>query len=119
MDNTDMRARNAGWLVVALGLVAAHAIAQTESASVLWQSRNITYNALASEFAGFWRGILTLNLEQGKVPTAAATVPAGRSISEVLREKGLFDGKDMPRQLDVLTCLLNSQVCRATPGKGG
>ena len=108
------------WLLLtALLLLLPLSHAQTENPGILWQSRNITYNALDSEFAGFWRGVLSMRLDGERIPTTTAVIPPGKLISEVLLEKGLYDGKGMPRQLDILTCLLNEQVCKTTVGKDG
>lgn len=106
-------------LLTALSLLSPLSLAQTEPPGILWQSRNTTFNALESEFAGFWRGVLSMNLDGAKPPKTTAIIPQGKQISEVLRERMLYDGKSMPRQLDILTCLLNEHVCKATPGKDG
>jgi hypothetical protein len=113
------RALRSCLLLTALALLLSPSHAQTDPAGILWQSRNITYNALDSEFAGFWRGVLSMMLDGAKLPTTTAIIPKGKLISEVLRERGLYDGKDMPRQLDILICLLNEQVCKTTKGKDG
>jgi hypothetical protein len=108
----------AGWLVL-LVLLIASSIAHAEDEPVIWQSRNDTFEGLTKEFASLYRDLLTLKSKGGTIPTNMVAVPEGKSVTEVLRDRQLFDGKYLPRQLDVLTCGLNPSVCRVTPGKDG
>ena len=107
--------KSAGGLLLLLAGVVAHAGDET----VVWQSRNDTFEGLTKEFASLYRDLLTLRSKGGTTLTEKVVVFEGKSVAEVLRDRQLFDGKYIPRQLDVLACSLNPDVCKVTPGKGG
>lgn len=92
-------------------------VAQAADEPIFWQSRNDTYTALTKEFADLYRDLLTIQAKGGSVPTTTVTVPEGKTIAAVLRERRLFDGKDLPRQLDIFVCQLNPRICKVTLGK--
>ncbi len=96
----------------------AHAQKSGEQA-IVWQSRNETFEELTGEFASLYRDLLSLVERGGTLPTKTVEVPPGKTITEVLRSLGLFDGKYLPKQLDVLVCKLNPSVCTLRLGRSG
>jgi len=108
-------------LIVAtlLGIATPGHAQNAEQNAIVWQSRNDTFVQLTQEFASLYRDLLGLHMQGRTVPTKVAEVPAGKTITETLRERGLFDGDNLPRQLDILVCKLNADVCKVQLGKSG
>lgn len=92
---------------------------RSEEPPLVWQSRNNTFEELTREFADLYGSVLSLMAHGRAVPTTTVDVPAGKTITEVLRERGLFDGKYLPKELDLVVCKLNPRVCQVQVGKSG
>ena len=92
---------------------------RAEEPPLVWQSRNNTFEELTREFAELYGNILALMAHSRTVPTTTVSVPAGKTITEVLRERVLFDGKYLPKELDIVVCKMNPGVCVVQAGKSG
>lgn len=108
---------NSAFAVALLLFVPSVAAQKTPEQAIVWESKNNTYDELTREFANLYGSLVALRAKGATIPTAMVTVPAGKTVADVLRERGLYDGKYVPKQLDVLVCGLNPGVCTVQLGK--
>ena len=112
------RAGVSRWIVVLLlwALSLPVPAQKSDQPPLVWQSNNETITELTREFRNLYRDVLMLDRQGRKVPIVTTTYPPKRTLTEVYRERGLFAGKDLPRQLDVFVCTLNPDACTVVLG---
>jgi hypothetical protein len=109
------------WALSALLFVSISAMARggDDDRTLVWQSRNDTFRDLTKEFASLYANLIQLRSHGRVVAAATVEVPKGKTVTSVLRDRQLFDGVNLPRQLDVLVCQMNPGVCTVRPGQSG
>src|SRR6267143_3167085 len=108
------------WMV-AIGIASAALPCGAQSydfAKFVWQSRNETLADLSAEFASLYRDLIELDMNGKVVPSVSADL-AGRPIEQLMRDRQLFAGEYLPRQLDVYVCRLNPAICSVRTGRSG
>lgn len=84
-----------------------------------WQSTNASQSELSIEFAGLYRGLITLIDKDAALPTRTITDPLGRPVAQIAKAEHLYAGAFFPSELDELICRLNAHRCQAIIGLDG